>query len=111
MTKPARSDVNVIGTEEFHAPRKKTVVSVAMPMITATRISVHHPGWMRGSPARRVAMALSRQVEVAGLPVDGQRDRQYHERQDDQRGTHGASDGFAVSGGYPNGGVNVEVVG
>ena len=37
-------------------------------------------------------MPLTRQVEVAGLAVDGQRDHHDLDRRDDHRGAHGPAD-------------------
>src|SRR5882757_7643596 len=110
ITRPARSEVNVTGTSDANHPANKAVVSTMIPTITLLRIRVHHPGWIRGSPARLDAMPLARQVEVAGLPVYGQRDCQDYERPHDERRAHCAAHRLPYAGRPARGSEAVEGV-
>src|ERR1700761_9329619 len=107
-TSPARSDVRVTGTYDRKVPLKAAVVANMNAPTTASRINVHQPVGMRCSPGLRCAMS-ARQVEVAGLAVDGERDHHDLHRRDHHRSTHGAADGFADPG-RPAAGV-IAVVG
>src|SRR3954451_11982960 len=96
MTRPDRSDTRVTGTVDFRVPVNNAYVSQIEAIRSTSRISVHQPGC---SPSFFLAsaMVLPGQVEVAGLPVYGQRNHHHHERRDDQRGADRAPDGLANS--------------
>jgi hypothetical protein len=70
ITRPALSDFSVTVSYDLNVPANSTLVPPTIKPITANRISVHHPG------ARPLSLldsiALPRQVEAAGLAVDGQ---------------------------------------
>src|SRR5277367_923056 len=88
MTNPLRSDTSVTGTNERNVPAKNPEHTTTIAVTVANNAAVHHSGWMRRL-LRLAAIGLTRQVEVAGLTVDGQREEQDKKHRRDQRGTHG----------------------
>src|ERR1700744_1034441 len=107
ITKPARSENSVTLTGDFSAPVKNAVVMTMMAPMTPISITVHQAGGMRRCPATLAAMCLTRQIEVAGLPVHGQRNGQHREGSDNERRSNSASDGLADTGRPARGGVPV----
>ena len=90
ITRPDRSEVRVTGTNDLKVPANNAYVSQIAAISNTNRKASTTPG---ADPRLFAsATALSSQVEVAGLPVDGKRDHHHHERRDDQRGTHRTSD-------------------
>src|SRR6201997_3136717 len=96
-TSPARSDARVTGTYDLNVPAKAVVVTNRNTATATNRISVHHAVGMRCVPDLRF-MPLARQVEVAGLAVDRERDHHDLHRRDHHRGTHRAAHGLTNSG-------------
>src|SRR5271166_3503854 len=97
ITRPARSDVRVTGTYDLNVPAKDVVVTNRNTPIAANRITVHQAVGMRCCPALSF-MPLARQVEVAGLAVDGERDHYDLHRRDHHRGPHGPAYGLTNPG-------------
>src|SRR6202012_3720001 len=97
-TSPARSDVSVTGTYDLPTPVKAPKVTNRNTPTAANRISVHHAVGMRCSPGLRCFMSLARQVEVAGLAVDGEGDHHDLHRCDHHRGPHRPAHGFTNPG-------------
>src|ERR1700692_2550091 len=75
MTRPARSEVKVTGIVGVNSPANSAMLKKIRPAIVTNRIAVHHNGCTRCSTEVR-AMDLSGHVEVAGAPVDGERNEQ-----------------------------------
>src|SRR5271167_15121 len=96
-TSPARSDVSMTGTYDLNVPAKDVVVTNRNTAIAANRITVHQAVGMRCAPGP-LFMPLARQVEVAGLAVDGERDHHDLYRRDHHRGPHGPAYGLTNPG-------------
>src|SRR5246127_744369 len=96
-TSPARSDARVTGTYDLNVPAKAVVVTNRNTATATNRITVHHEVGMRCAPDLRF-MPLARQMEVAGLAVDGERDHHDLHRRDHHRGAHGPAHGLTNSG-------------
>src|ERR1700729_4233907 len=109
-TSPARSDVIFTGTYDRKVPLKAAVVTNRNTPIATNRITVHHGVGMRCSPGLRCFMPLARQVEVAGLAVDGERDQDDLHRGDHHRATPPPSPALTTPGRPAARGVPVEGV-
>src|SRR4051812_33691815 len=96
MTSPARSEVTVTGTYDRNVPAKAVPVTKKKTAIAVTKMTVHQPSERRFSPGR---VSISpRQVEVARLPVDRQRDHHDLDRRDDHRRAYRTPDRLAHAG-------------
>src|SRR6478736_8978310 len=118
MTRPDLSETTVSVSKDRAAPENSTTVSALTAITTANSTGAHQMGSMpprRGElmvmrdPASLLAppSPSARQVEVAGLPVDGQRDGQQDEDARGDRGPHRTADGLADTGRSSGGGVAV----
>src|SRR5690349_21584057 len=78
ITNPARSETSVSDSVRLSAPENNSPVMVLIATITRRSTGAHQMGSIL---ARRAELLTPspRQVEVAGLPVDGQRDGQQDE--------------------------------
>src|SRR3984893_7881263 len=74
---------------------------------TTSRITVHQAAGMRFSPGLS-SMSLPGQVEVAGLPVYGERDQRDFDGRNHHRGTHRPAHGLTYPGRPPARGEPVE---
>src|SRR5258705_4200464 len=92
ITKPDGSAVNVTGTAGVKVSLNAATLRAIPPQMASTSMRASHSGAMRRRCRDCVGMALSREVEVAGLTVEGQRDEH-----DDQPG-----DGQRCAGGAPH---------
>src|ERR1700761_6163986 len=109
-TRPARSDASVTGTYDRKVPLKAPKVTNRNTPTDANRISAHQAVGMRCSPGLRCFMPLARQVEVAGLAVDGERDQHDLHRGDQHRVTHRPPPAITTPGRPASRGVPVEGV-
>src|ERR1700755_1497534 len=95
MTSPARSDTRVSGWKLRSVPENSMAVSTLSAMTTRSRTGAHQMGSIF---SRRAEFAISpspRKVEVAGLPVHGQRDGQQDEDTRGDRQADRAANGLA----------------
>ncbi len=102
-TRPDRSAVNVTGTVGgVNVPLNMLRLSTTATTMPTTRNTAHHSEEIRRAPVPCVT-ASPREVEVAGLAVEGQGDQENHHLRRDQRCPGGTSDRLAHARGSARG--------